>query len=112
MRKQTICICENKDAELTADQRLCFRHTDSTIHPSLNLLALCCDCTAWFVSDPVGNPNCWFYHAQAQVHFVRFAQMTPQPTRDNNYVNAGNLCRDNTTTAVLNMRLFYFLFLL
>ena len=27
MRKPTICICENKGA----DQRLCFRYTDSTI---------------------------------------------------------------------------------
>ena len=27
MKKPTICICENKDA----DQHLCFRHTDSTI---------------------------------------------------------------------------------
>ena len=33
MRKQTICLCENKDADqhCTADQRLCFRYTDSTI---------------------------------------------------------------------------------
>ena len=26
-----------------------------------------CDCTAWFVSDLVINPNCWFSHAQAHV---------------------------------------------
>ena len=36
MRKQTFCICENKDADQLrgnreADQRLCFRYTDSTI---------------------------------------------------------------------------------
>ena len=36
VRKPTICICENKDADqlrsnCEADQRLCFRHTDSTI---------------------------------------------------------------------------------
>ena len=41
IRKRTICICENKDADqlcsnctadyCTADQRLCFRYTDSTI---------------------------------------------------------------------------------
>ena len=36
MRKPMICICENKDADqlcsnCTADQRLCFRHMDSTI---------------------------------------------------------------------------------
>ena len=38
MRNPTICICENKDAdqlrgnrEAIADQRLCFRYTDSTV---------------------------------------------------------------------------------
>ena len=36
MRKQAFCICENKDADQLrgnreADQRLCFRYTDSTI---------------------------------------------------------------------------------
>ena len=36
MRKLFFCICENKDADqlrsnCTADQRLCFRYTDSTI---------------------------------------------------------------------------------
>ena len=35
MGKPTICICENKDADQLrgnreADQRLCFRYTDST----------------------------------------------------------------------------------
>ena len=37
-RKQTFCICENKDADQLrgnreADQRLCFRYKDSTIPP-------------------------------------------------------------------------------
>ena len=37
MRKPTICICENKDADQLrgnreADQRLCFRYIDSTIN--------------------------------------------------------------------------------
>ena len=41
MRKPTICICENKDADQLrgnreADQRLCFRYSDSTIPPLLN----------------------------------------------------------------------------
>ena len=41
MRKPTIDICENKDADqlcsnCTADQRLCFRFSDSTIPPLLN----------------------------------------------------------------------------
>ena len=36
MRKRYFCICENKDADQfhgkrEADQRLCFRYTDSTI---------------------------------------------------------------------------------
>ena len=36
MRKQSFCICENKDADQfrdnrEADQRLCFRYIDSTI---------------------------------------------------------------------------------
>ena len=36
MRKLAFCICENKDADQLrghreADQRLCFRYTDSTI---------------------------------------------------------------------------------
>ena len=36
LRKQAFCICENKDADQLrgnreADQRLCFRYTDSTI---------------------------------------------------------------------------------
>ena len=36
MRKPAFCICENKDANqlrsnCAADQRLCFRYTDSTI---------------------------------------------------------------------------------
>ena len=38
MRKPAFCICKNKDADQLcgnrkADQRLCFRYTDSTIPP-------------------------------------------------------------------------------
>ena len=48
MRKPTICIFENKDADqfcgsCTADQRLCFRHMDSTIPLLLISKVLCCD---------------------------------------------------------------------
>ena len=40
VRKPTICLCENKDADQLrgdreADQRLCFRYTDSTFPPLL-----------------------------------------------------------------------------
>ena len=57
VRKPTFWICENKDADQIrgnreADQRLCFRYTDST-SPSTSyiqnfkLLAIFCGCTAW-----------------------------------------------------------------
>ena len=41
MRKLDFCICDNKDADQLrgnreADQRLCFRYTDSTISYFLN----------------------------------------------------------------------------
>ena len=65
MGKPTICIGENKDADQLcgnreADQRLCFRYSDSTIPhvPSIRnfkLLALFCACTGRFVSDLFGN---------------------------------------------------------
>ena len=71
MRKLTICLCENKDA----DQCLCFRHTDSTItlllYPKwVKLLAVVFDSIAQFVSDLIRNPNGWFSHAKAQVKCV------------------------------------------
>ena len=65
MGKPTICIGENKEADqlrsdCKADQRLCFRYSDSTIPLLLKirnfkLLALFCACTGGFVSDLVGN---------------------------------------------------------
>ena len=70
MRKPTFCICENKDADQLrgnreADQRLCFRYTDSAIPPLskseiFKSLAIFCGCAAWFVSDQVGNQNVGF----------------------------------------------------
>ena len=44
VRKPAFCICENKDADQLrgnreADQRLCFRHTDST-NPLLSKLEI------------------------------------------------------------------------
>ena len=47
MRKPAFCICENKDTDqlrnnCAADQRLCFRYTDSTIPlPNCELSRLC-----------------------------------------------------------------------
>ena len=76
MGKPTICIGENKGADqlrsnCEADQLLCFRYIDSTIplNPkfpaSIHLLCLYSSVCV----GPVRNPNCWFSHAQAQIHF-------------------------------------------
>ena len=77
MRKPTFCICENKDADQLhgnreADQPLCFRYTDSTIpllskSENFQPLAIFCSCTAWFVSDLVGNPEALLSHDVAQI---------------------------------------------
>ena len=82
MRKMAFCICENKDTDqlrssCAADQRLCFRHMDTTI-PLLSKsenskpLAIFCGCTAWFVWwDLVGNPEDRFSRDGAQIKMVR-----------------------------------------
>ena len=76
MRKAGLCICENKDADQLrsnreADQRLCFRYTESTIPllyiPNFKPLAILCGCTARFVSDLVGNSEDRFSHNEAQM---------------------------------------------
>ena len=59
MGKPTICIGENKGADQLrgnreADQRLCFRYSDSTV-PLLLKSEISCACTDWFVSDLLGN---------------------------------------------------------
>ena len=69
MRKQTFCICENKDADQLrgkreADQRLCFRYTDNIIPLLSKPQAIFCSCTALFVSDQVGNQNICFLVTQ------------------------------------------------
>ena len=79
VRKPAFCICENKDADQLrgnreADQRLCFRYTDSTIPllPKSKIskpLAIFCGCTAWFVSDLVGNPEDRFSHNEGHLLF-------------------------------------------
>ena len=65
MRKREFCLCKNKGADqlysnCTADQRLCFRYTDSTIP-----LLLITKISSFYISvtvqaglsDPVGNPK-------------------------------------------------------
>ena len=78
MRKPTICICENKRADqlrsyCEADQRLCFRYTDSTIPLLFQSLAIFCTCTARFVSDLFGNhivgfPMRWLKSNKQSLH--------------------------------------------
>ena len=71
MRKPAFCICGNCEA----DQRLCFRYTDSTI-PLLSKseifkpLAIFCGCTGLFVSDLVKNPEDRFSHNEAQLRVM------------------------------------------
>ena len=68
-RKPTFGICENKDADQLrgnreADQGLCFRYIHSPLTffiQNFKPLAIFCSCTAWFVSDQVGNQNVGFF---------------------------------------------------
>ena len=76
MGKPTICIGENKGADQLrgnreADQRLCFRYSDSIIPLLLkseissfySLLLWLCSLTC---VRPVRKPHCWFSHEVAQ----------------------------------------------
>ena len=84
MRKTTFCICQNKDADQLrcnrkADQRLCFRYTDSTIpllpiYEISSLQPYSVAVQPGFVSDQVGNPEDWFSHNEA--HIVLRATLT------------------------------------
>ena len=74
MGKPTICIGKNKGADqlrsnCEADQRLCFRHTSSTIPLLLKseISSFWPASVAWYQLDLVGNPNCWFSHAVVQL---------------------------------------------
>ena len=77
MRKPDFCLCENKGADqlrsnCEADQRLCFRYSDSTIlllliAKTFKPLACFCHCTGRFVSDLVGNPEDRFSRVAAHL---------------------------------------------
>ena len=72
MRKTALCICENKGADqlrsdCEAGQCLSVRYIDSTIpllpeSENFKTLTSFCSCTAWIVSDLVGNPEDRFSH--------------------------------------------------
>ena len=53
VRKSDFCLCETKDE----GQHLWFRYTSSTYIQNFKIRAFFCDCTEWFVSDLVGNPE-------------------------------------------------------
>ena len=77
--KPTICIGENKDADQLrgnreADQRLCFRYTDSTLPVFLFFLNPTVRASSqllWLHSPvcvgPVRKLHCWFSHEAAQM---------------------------------------------
>ena len=75
MRNTDFCICENKAADqlysnCTADQCLCFRHTDpsSTFIHNFKLLSFFCDCSGLFVSGLIRNPEDCLSHVVAHMY--------------------------------------------
>ena len=76
MREPDFGLCENKGADqlcsnCTADQLLLVLlhglYNSSTNTQKFKLLALFCECTDHFVSDLVGNINCWLSRAKAHI---------------------------------------------
>ena len=75
MRKPTICIGEKAADQLRgnreADQRLCFRYTDSTILSYLNTKFQASNHLLWLYRPVYVKPgrklNYWFSHAQAHI---------------------------------------------
>ena len=71
MRKPTICMGENKDADQLrgnreADQRLCFRYTDSTFPP----LVIPKFSRSWVSSVTVQAGLCWTWSETQIVGFL------------------------------------------
>ena len=71
MRKPAFCICENKDADQLsgnrkADQRLCFRYTDSTI-PLLRKFEI----SSLYPSSVTAQPGlCWTWLETPKTGFL------------------------------------------
>ena len=77
MRKPTICMGENKDADQLrgnreADQRLCFRYTDSTFPP----LLIPKFSRFWVSSVTVQAGLCWTWSETQIVGFVMHRLIT------------------------------------
>ena len=105
LRKPDFCICENKDADQLrgnreADQRLCFRYTDSTIpllskSENFKPLTIFCGCTARFVWDLVENPEDRFSQNEAHItyrpgQFQTFQELRRLDLSWNQYFTPGN----------------------
>ena len=78
MRKPTICMGENKDADQLrgnreADQRLCFRYTDSTYPP----LLIPKFSRFWVSSVTVQAGLCWTWSETQIVGFVMHRLIYP-----------------------------------
>ena len=72
MTKPDFCHWENKGADqlssnCIADQRLCFRYTDSTMPYLLKHLACFCGCAGRFLSDLVGKLEDMLSHIVALI---------------------------------------------
>ena len=98
-------VCENKGADqlrsnCEADQRLCFRYTDSAIFfLNFKLLVSFCDCTGRFLSDLVGNPEDRFSRVAAQCGI-----------RTDTYHLSGNNDKDIGCLGSLKYKLYLFYF--
>ena len=56
-----------KFSNFTSEKKLCLLHGQVFVMQNVKPLACFCDCTGWFVLDPVGDPDHWFSHAKAQL---------------------------------------------
>ena len=65
VRKLVFCICENKDADQLRGNRIV--HSLYFLLSNFKPLAIFCGCTAWFVSDLVGNLEDRFSHNEAHI---------------------------------------------
>ena len=74
MGKPTICLGKNKGADqlrsnCEADQRLCFRYSDSTIPKFQASSSFLCLYRSVCVG-PVRKPHCWFSHEVAHIRVL------------------------------------------
>ena len=84
MGKPRICICENKGADqlrsnCEADQRLCFRYSDSTslflfyLNPKFQASSSFLCLYRPVCVGPVRKPHCWFSHETALLIHITVA---------------------------------------